>query len=283
MALFEGTLEEFEKFIGPATNKVVTRLGKQLKKTQKSCQNHIIGDKTCGVWKSLDAGHFSHLGNDRKSMIQEILKKYLIKNGLIYHVDLMLFLDEFEKAHSPLNKNLIMLCRQHHINYDLKNRIKDKKITIEQNYNDTEISENDIQEPILISQEILLNNLATRVDKKVVKDKIIFLLAHLNISTENCAFAKYTNKKWQFDIAEKKLDQDYNFIFYNSLNYSFDVGKISRYAIQKIIPKLKSKTYKDRNNEKSFNIIFDGTDYVEIGSDQIFEIIYSGKLDLKII
>ena len=93
MAEFKGTFKDFEQFIGPTTNKVVTKLGKQLKKKQKSCQNHSLNDNTinnekCGVWKKLDAAHFSHLQRDRKSIIKKILEeKYKLSEDL-YLVDL---------------------------------------------------------------------------------------------------------------------------------------------------------------------------------------------------
>src|SRR5690606_21357666 len=127
MAVFTGSLVDFEKFIGPATNKIVTRLGKELKKTQKTCQNDILGEHTtfpdyCGKYKSLDSAHFSHRKLDRKSIIKNILDANY-KDGTTYSVDLNSFLNHYEKAHRPLSDNLIMLCRQHHSAYDKKHKV----------------------------------------------------------------------------------------------------------------------------------------------------------------
>jgi hypothetical protein len=283
MATFEGTFEEFEKFIGPATNKVVTKLGKELKKTQKSCQNNSLKENTtnseyCGVWKSLDAAHFSHLGKDRKSLISKILKTNYVKEGNIFSVPLFKFLEKFEKAHSLLDKNLIMLCRQHHVQYDIKNR--GTKNIAEDNYKEIEVSANEVEEAIRVEENMMLNNLESTHDKTAVKSAIIHRLQNIGVNKGNCTFAKQGNKKWQFDIIENKLNQDYYFIFYNSLNYTFDIGKLLQSDIEKMKVVLKSKEYETRNNEKSFSVFFDGSDYHEINSKQIFEIVYSGELEL---
>lgn len=44
--------EDFEVLIGPFTNKIVTTLGKELRKKQKSCQNHKL-EKTLVMMKSV--------------------------------------------------------------------------------------------------------------------------------------------------------------------------------------------------------------------------------------
>lgn len=283
MAKFEGTFLEFEKFIGPTTNKIVTRLGKQLKKNQKSCQNHAIQGESCGIWKRLDAAHFSHKNKDRKSMIEEILKTNFISTHSteIYTVDLELFLNKFNEVHTPLQDNLIMLCRKHHRQYDIINKDASNTEVLEEEYDDTEIVENESNKDVEIEQHVVLNNLNDKHDKKLVKEAIINYLNIYDVNKENCSFAKFGNKKWQFDIIEKKLDKDYFFIFYDSSDNTFDVGKLSSIQIEAIKLQLKTKKSKTRSTEKSFNVTFDGINYVEVHSNQVFERIYSGSLQLK--
>lgn len=283
MAKFEGTFLEFEKFIGATTNKVITRLGKQLKKHQKSCQNHSIDGENCGIWKRLDAAHFSHKDRDRKTLVEQILKTNFLDEGSkgIYKVDLNVFLKKFEEEHAPLHDNLIMLCRTHHSKYDKKNKVASSIEILDEEYDEIEINENEINKDVDVEEHVVMNNLDDKHDKKAVKEAIISYLQIFKVNKDNCSFAKFGNKKWQFDIIEKKLDKDYFFIFYNSIDNSYDVGKLSSPDIKAIKPKLKTKKSKKRSTEKSFNVIFDNVNYVEVNSNQVFEIIYSGSLNLK--
>lgn len=186
MALFEGTLEEFERFIGPATNKVVTKLGKQLKKSQKSCQNSTLegvssNSENCGKYKSLDAAHFSHKELDRKSIIKNILNNNFKKDE-IYSVKLDHFLSLYEQEHFPLNEKLIMLCRQHHSAYD-------KKYKLVTNYAVEEEIDNQIE---IGDQEI------TKIVVKQLKKKIVNSLEYLK--NVDCKIASIINEQWNFNI-----------------------------------------------------------------------------------
>lgn len=195
MAKFEGSFEDFEKFIGPATSKMVTKLGKELKKSQKSCQNHVLKNHTphsepCGKYKNLDAAHFSHKKLDRKSIIRTILNEHFAK-GDLYSVDLNRFLNYYEKAHTPLEDSLIMLCRQHHVPYDKFNNSLEAE----------ESALDDIDKVISIST--------------VEEQDLSFTINHIKVKLKNeltylkeakCNIAKISGNDlffWNFNIRKK--------------------------------------------------------------------------------
>ncbi|MDM1346497.1 hypothetical protein [Myroides marinus] len=273
MALFTGSFKEFEKYVGPTTNKLITKLGKELKREQKSCQNHQIGGENCGVWKRLDAAHFSSQGRDRKSMIKELLESNFKIEEDIYNVDLDKFIILFEEQHrnKGLSSNLIMLCRQHHARYDLP--YKGKNVGFE--YEDVEILENYSLLPLLLTDAISEHK-STEIKKSIVKE-----INELGVTLSNCSYAKFTNKKWQFDIKEDKLKQDLYFVFYNPSDYSFDIGKITEAELDKISMSLKQKEYDDRKAERSFSFDFDGDNYIEKHTQQIVKVIYSNRFEIQ--
>ena len=227
MAVFTGSLADFEKFIGPATNRIVTKLGKELKKSQKTCQNNVLGEHTtvaeyCGKYKSLDSAHFSHKKLDRKSIIKNILNVNF-KNGNSYSVDLNTFLHHYEEAHKPLKDNLIMLCRQHHRAYDKKHKVKNEYY-----------EENDIDTEMKADKDI------TKSDVKQLKNKLIDSLDYLK--NANSKIARISGEQWNFNIGieEKKgyllcLNQfdwtitvlKYDFSVYQIGNLKKDGNKIS--------------------------------------------------------
>lgn len=273
MAIFKGSFIEFEKYVGPTTNKIITRLGKELKKTQKSCQNHQLEGEYCGVWKRLDAAHFSSKGRDRKSIIKVLLDSNFKIDEDLYEIDLDKFVSIFEDEHrkGELESNLIMLCRQHHVVYDLPYKGK----IFDNDYEVVEITENDSISPLLLNKEISEHRTQT------VKSAILEAVRHLTINSKNCSYAKFTNMKWQFDIKEEKLAQDLYFVFYTPRDYSFDIAKLTQQEIKRIASDLKQKEYDDRKVEKSFVFLFDGEYYIEKNTSCKMEIIYSNHFEIS--
>lgn len=77
----------------------------------------------CGKKRELEAAHIK--GRDRKSMIDNILKNYIIdKNNMIINVDLDIIEKEILKAHKPIDKSFKFLCHDCHENYDKKKHKK---------------------------------------------------------------------------------------------------------------------------------------------------------------
>ena len=256
MATFEGTLKEFDKFIGPTTNKVVTRLGKQLKTTQRSCQNDslkefTVDDEYCGKYKSLDAAHFSHKKLDRKSIIKNILNQHF-KKDKAYSVDLVKFLQHYEKAHMPLEENLIMLCRQHHVIYDRFNKSTEAD----------ELESDEIDEIVLIN---LKDNQEIDLKTDEIKKLLISQIDYLN--SANCNIARISGKEdffWNFNI--KKSNKIGFLICMNQfdrsvtvLQYDFGLEKVGTYKKDKekvsLIIRYSESEFIDRKTNYSYEII----------------------------
>lgn len=210
MAKFIGTFEEFETFIGPSTNKIVTRLGKQLKKKQKSCQNHTLGEHTldaskCGKHKSLDAAHFSHNGKDRKSIIKRILEKNFKNSDNLYEVNLDAFLDFYNEAHSPVENAIVMLCRTHHSAYDKKNKITDEYIIVD-------------NEPVSIEEQLIPKvGEGTLAVKTAMQNHVDYL------EGVDCFAAGISSESWNFNIPVKSKSG--YLLCYNALDLTVTVLK----------------------------------------------------------
>lgn len=109
MAKFNGTLEEFEKFVGPRLRNVVqTSLSRKYKQEIGKCEE-------CKTKKNLESAHVH--SNDRKKIIRDALDGHLL-NNIIIDLDLIAFEDRFIKLHNPLNKTFIILCKECHRKYD---------------------------------------------------------------------------------------------------------------------------------------------------------------------
>lgn len=261
MATFEGTFEDFEKFIGPSTNKMVTRLGKQLKKTQRSCQNstlekNTLNDEFCGKYKNLDAAHFSHKELDRKSIIEKILDAHF-KNDKKYIVDLEQFLIFYEVEHQPLNEKLIMLCRQHHVSYDRFNKSR-------------EADELQINETDEVSSISLNNSQEIDLKTDLIKKQIINQFDYLR--NTNCNIARISGKDeffWNFNI-DKNIKNGYLLCLnqfdrtVTVLKYDFSINQIGN--------------VKKNVNKISLLIPFSETEFKDKGSNYLYEVIECIKL-----
>lgn len=109
MATFTGTESEFNTFIGPRMRNKIPPLTKAAKiATNNICQH--CGRKV----NELDAAHVH--GRERKEIIHYVLEKYRV--GDLYNVDLQMFEQEFVKAHYPIRKTFLFLCKDCHNRYD---------------------------------------------------------------------------------------------------------------------------------------------------------------------
>jgi hypothetical protein len=108
MANFEGTKEEFAKFIGPYARNSVQILSKNLKERIGKCEK-------CGIrTKKLDAAH--RKGFERNSIIAAILWENMEEDTV--NIDLDAFTEQFKEAHTPAEKVLRVLCKKCHREYD---------------------------------------------------------------------------------------------------------------------------------------------------------------------
>jgi hypothetical protein len=111
MAKFNGTVKEFEKFIGPRLRNIVqTSIARKYKKEIAKCQY-----ADCNNLENLEAAHIH--GNDRKTLMKKSLGKNIVDDKII-DLDLNLFEQRFVDFHYPLNESFLILCKQCHRKYD---------------------------------------------------------------------------------------------------------------------------------------------------------------------
>jgi hypothetical protein len=108
MVIFEGTKEDFIKFIGPYARNSVQTLSRNLKKSIGKCEE--CGSRT----KKLDAAH--RKGRGRNEIIASILIDNMQEN--IVSIDLDVFTERFIAAHTPMEMVIKVLCKKCHKKYD---------------------------------------------------------------------------------------------------------------------------------------------------------------------
>src|SRR5450432_3628621 len=99
MAQFEGTIEEFMRFIGPHARIMVWNITQKHRKRLGKCEE-------CSSTVKLEAAHVK--GKERPKIISYILSNF-IENDII-KVNLQEFEDLFIKAHNPIEKTIKILC-----------------------------------------------------------------------------------------------------------------------------------------------------------------------------
>lgn len=123
MASFEGTIEEFRRYVGPRLRNLVQQISRKHKNEVGACEH-------CGATKNLESAHVN--GRDRNQIIDSILDDFTINN--IITVDLSQFEDLFKTEHKPIEKSILILCKSCHRRYDKKDTdtISKEKATNEQ-------------------------------------------------------------------------------------------------------------------------------------------------------
>ena len=107
MASFIGTNQEFKRFIGPRLRNLIQQITKNHKAEVASCEH-------CGSKENLESAHVH--GRDRNEIIDLILTDYT-NNGVIT-VELSKFEEKFIYEHHPLEKSILILCKECHGKYD---------------------------------------------------------------------------------------------------------------------------------------------------------------------
>lgn len=133
MAIFNGTVKDFEKFIGPRLrNFVQTSIAKKYKKQIGKCET-----PDC-INTNLEAAH-KH-GNERKVLIYKSLQGN-IDGDIISNLDLNLFEEKFKKLHYPTKDSFFIMCKDCHRKYDKV----EETIYIENVHENSEIEQNFIE------------------------------------------------------------------------------------------------------------------------------------------
>lgn len=109
MAVFSGNHKEFRRYIGPRLRNLVQQLTKKHKAQISACQH-------CDAKENLESAHVH--GRDRNDIIELILSQESI-DGVV-SVDIQKFEERFVEEHQPLEKSILILCRECHRKYDSK-------------------------------------------------------------------------------------------------------------------------------------------------------------------
>ncbi len=109
MALFSGNHKEFRRYIGPRLRNLVNTLTRKHKAQISACQH-------CDAKENLESAHVH--GRDRNDIIELILSKES-SDGVV-SVDIQKFEERFVEEHQPLEKSILILCRECHRKYDAK-------------------------------------------------------------------------------------------------------------------------------------------------------------------
>jgi hypothetical protein len=107
MASFIGSNQEFRRYIGPRLRNLVQQITKKLKAEVAACEH-------CGTNKNLESAHVA--GRDRNEIIDLILKEFTTND--IVTVDLSVFEEKFKEEHHPIERIILILCRDCHREYD---------------------------------------------------------------------------------------------------------------------------------------------------------------------
>ena len=108
MAYFEGSLKEFNYFLGPIARNVIQQITKGAKKG-KCCEKCHRSDV------ELQAAHVH--GEERVQIIEFLLNQYKTSKDS-YKVNLKEFFEKFRQYHLPIEKHFLFLCEPCHKEYD---------------------------------------------------------------------------------------------------------------------------------------------------------------------
>lgn len=113
MAKFQGTVQEFHRFIGPRIRNAINSLTRvHRKEKQGICE-------FCNKQTELQSAHVQD--RDRRSLIEIVLSNHNIENGEIF-CDIHQIEKEILKAHEPIHDTFKFICQPCHTKYDSKSK-----------------------------------------------------------------------------------------------------------------------------------------------------------------
>ena len=217
MAVFKGTLREFNDYVGPLARNIVANMARKLK-AHTTCRE--VG---CNKRKPLEAAHIR--GKERPTIIAAILSDYKIDKDL-YEVDLEEFKSKFIAQHQPIEDVILPMCKEHHLAYDKKHKIESEfPVVIDEFVNEegqnayTEVDLENLSSLEFKSLENAINKLSI----SDIKDKIS---KELNIAKQQISVSNISesNGLWNFDINKSKFANDFAFVFYNQETQTYKVS-----------------------------------------------------------
>ena len=180
MAIYEGNIEDFKKFINGYSRNLIQNLTKKHKK------NRTCSLKECKIKKNLHAAHLQ--GKERPKIINKILVSInQSKDDNIIKIDLNEFERLYLSEHEPIDKSIIILCPKHHTEYDNKGKKIDSTDTIAIE------SEEELKTYSVLTDEEILNKpneikigkFVQNTFKKIVNNKVLLPSIVFNLCDEN--------------------------------------------------------------------------------------------------
>ncbi len=250
MAQFEGTSDEFVKFIGGYTRNKVQMLTRTYRRNKGKCEK--CGKRT----KKLDAAHIH--GKERPVITSNILNNFIQES--IINIDLQNFEDQFCQAHYPLKDSIIILCKECHRNYD---RPEMRSISIiDDHVDDFDIEKIEQQEIEIVSDLIVNAKMNKSKALELITNKVDFVLDTKSVVYSNVNSAIDV---WWLEPANDKFKNGFHIILNNSNEQKLFLFKIPGNAIgspenvfeqrsdrvaSKIIIKVSDVDYKDKKGFK---------------------------------
>lgn len=108
MALFKGTRQEFDRYIGPLVRNIIQQISRRHKQEIGCCEH-------CGAsGVQLDAAH--RHGCERPVLIDKALMDFT--SGKVITADLSLVDSKIRDLHNPIEDVILVLCKECHKRYD---------------------------------------------------------------------------------------------------------------------------------------------------------------------
>ncbi|MFV0145698.1 hypothetical protein OBJ68_09650 [Empedobacter falsenii] len=217
MAVFKGTLKEFNDYVGPLARNIVANMARKLK-AHTTCR-----EEGCNKRKPLEAAHIQ--GKDRPTIIANILSDYKIDHDL-FEVDLDEFKSKFIAHHQPIEDVILPLCKEHHLAYDKKHKIESElPVVIDELVNEegqdtyTEVELENLSSLEFHSLEKAVEKNSISDIKEKVSQELNFPKSQITISNISSA-----NGLWNFDVSKNKFSKDFAFVFVNTKKGSYKIS-----------------------------------------------------------
>jgi hypothetical protein len=239
MAYFEGTINEFMKFLGAYARIKVMFLTTKYRKGVGKCEN-------CGSSNGLEAAHVR--GKERPLLIKNVLSEFI--DGDTIKVDLTEFEQRFELIHQPIEKTFKILCRKCHREYD--NAPDD--ITMD--------------ESVVIAEDKKDANVVEQlIDKDMNKSKAIQLInrKHPGVNGNTTTYSNIIPalESWWFQISNDKFKSDFYFVLHNDKSKQLFVLKVPANTIKTPGTYFNQRNDKYRKDTSNIYIPTSGTSFKE--------------------
>ena len=219
MAQFEGTVNEFTKYIGAYARIKVMHIASKHKKSIGKCQE-------CGlVTKQLDAAHIK--GKERPLFISNILSQFI--EDEVIRIDLNEFEERFIEAHLPIESTIRILCKSCHRKYDNTKQIHEiepEEIEVSNRADSEKYAE---EESKIIEKLINQQRMNKTKAINLAKAKSITSLDHFNTMFSNINSAQDV---WWLEPNNDKFISNLYFILNNDKTQTLYIFKLPANTIR---------------------------------------------------